>query len=318
MSLRRAARHRGRPAAPASRAAAAPVVVRADDLGRVHLPEARDQRRLLAQVARALRAGDDEGAAAVGEEAAVEEPQRLVHEARRLVVLERHRLLHLRVGIAQRVPPPGDGDVPVVGAGDAVLVHLPAREVAHEGDRADVAVRDGPRRAEELRDDALRAVLRPEGAQHDLAEAGLDRHDRGLHHADGGRAAHVHRRAEGRRDAEERRHARRPAVLLAHLRGHQAEHAVDGVARRRRSRRSRASPLRGRSPWRSTPGTLPKRERPMPAIAYRSRSLAGSRTGDAIAAAPGWRSRRPCARRSGSRSRCRNRRRARRPRRAPP
>src|SRR5262249_46678256 len=181
--------------------------------------------------ARPRGGGDEEGPAAVGEQAAIEEAQGLVHEARRLVVLERHRLPHLRIGIAERVTAPGDRDVAVVGAGDAVLVHLPPGQVTHERDRADVAVGNGPRRAEELGNDSLRKGLCPEGAEDDLAEPGLDRQDRRLQHAEGRGAAQFHGGPEGRGDAEEGGHARRPAVLLAHLRRHQAEHAVDVVAR---------------------------------------------------------------------------------------
>jgi hypothetical protein len=98
----------------------------------VHLPEAGDERRRLPEVARPLRGGHDHGAAAVGHEAAVEEPERVVDHLRALVVLERDRLTLLGERVRPRVLPPRDRDVAVLRARDPVLVHLAARDVAHE------------------------------------------------------------------------------------------------------------------------------------------------------------------------------------------
>src|SRR5207244_1425494 len=99
----------------------AAVVVGPYDLGGMYLPEAADQGRRLLQIACALGAGHDEGSAAVREEAAVEETEGRVDQARILMVAERHRLPHLRVGIGRRVLSPLHGDVAVVRAPDPVL-----------------------------------------------------------------------------------------------------------------------------------------------------------------------------------------------------
>ena len=57
------------------------------------------------------------------------------------VGVERHRLLHLRVRVEQRVLAPGHGDLAVVLVLVAVLVLLAALDVGHQRDGADVAVR---------------------------------------------------------------------------------------------------------------------------------------------------------------------------------
>ena len=108
------------------------------------LAEAEQVDRRLAQVARALGRGDDHGDGAVGDQAAVEQVQRLDDPARRVVVVEGHRLaVHLRVRVQLRPRALADRDRPELVVRRAVEVHVPpARERVARVRRPVVAVRE--------------------------------------------------------------------------------------------------------------------------------------------------------------------------------
>src|SRR5262249_56446117 len=89
-------------------------------------------RRWVREVAGPLDRGDDERLGAVTLLAAVEEVQRLDDPPRRLVLLERDRLLvEPRSGVRRRVFAIGDRDPPEVLTGRAVLVHAAGGEHRH-------------------------------------------------------------------------------------------------------------------------------------------------------------------------------------------
>ena len=80
------------------------VAVGVDDLRGVDLAEAGESCRAVAQVARALGRRDDDRAAPVGHQAAIEQVERLDDEARSLVVGDRDRLALLGGRVATWVP----------------------------------------------------------------------------------------------------------------------------------------------------------------------------------------------------------------------
>ena len=152
----------------------------------------------------ALRRGHDDRDAAVGDEAAVEQVQRIDDHARGLMVRERDRVFHHRML--------GQGSV-------AATVHRdPAELLAcraierHVPPRADRAIRgvaehapDAPRVAAarggiELR--ALGARRVTEDAGHGVRHPGRDGHGRELHERAGCRATHGQRSREARVDAD--------------------------------------------------------------------------------------------------------------------
>ena len=112
------------------------------------LAEAEQVHRRLAQVARALGRGDDDGDGAVRDQAAVEQVQRLDDPARRVVVVERHRpAVHLRVRVQLRPRALADRDRAELIVRRAVEVHVaPARERVARVRRPVVAVREAQAR----------------------------------------------------------------------------------------------------------------------------------------------------------------------------
>jgi hypothetical protein len=109
----------------------------------------------LFQIARPLAARDDNSAGRIAAQAAVEQAERR-YDRRRLVVL-RHgqRLLHLRVGIAQRVLAERHRYGAEMIAAGAVEMHVPRGPEGVRRDCAEIAVF----RAEFVRQQAVRAGL---------------------------------------------------------------------------------------------------------------------------------------------------------------
>jgi hypothetical protein len=194
------------------------------------LAEAAQVDRRLAQVARTLRRGDDDRDAAVGHQAAIEEMQRLDHPARRVVVVERHRLAQLRARVHLRPRPLADRDRPQLVVGRPVQVHVPAQRHRVPGVRRPVvAVGEAqavePRRVEappavaRLRDRAALAQRRVGvQARDDGRLAGGDRVRGVLEHRPGRRAErahHVQQREVGEPERElQRRHHLRGLVAV--------------------------------------------------------------------------------------------------------
>ena len=80
---------------------------------------------LLLAVLRALGADDDDGAAGVGDQAAVEEVEGVGDPARREHVVDGDRIAHHRLRVEDRPLASGDGDLGELLVGGSVLVHVP-------------------------------------------------------------------------------------------------------------------------------------------------------------------------------------------------
>ncbi len=179
------------------------------DHGRFHaLAGAEDVDRLLRKILGAIGAGQDQRAAAVGDEAALQDPERVGDHARVQHVRNGDRLLHGGARILRRPFPLHHGHHGDLLVGDAVGLHVAQhRNRKHAGRTVDTerglelaveAVRW--RRARQLADHRLAAF--GVGDQHGLAQAGFDR-GRGvadMQHE--GAAADRGAVDPGRRDAE--------------------------------------------------------------------------------------------------------------------
>ena len=189
------------------------VVLDQPAFGIVVGPEAFDQDRPLAQRPGALGRGHDHGARAVAVQAAIEQPERLDNHPRVKIVVERHRLLHGGVGIAQRVLAEGDRDGREIVAGRAVFVHVAPRAEGMLRRRAKVAELGTVLARPLIGGDQLillkptpcmraRPAVAAVTADHRCRETRLDRHDRHDDRKNLACAAVVDGRAEGRVDAE--------------------------------------------------------------------------------------------------------------------
>src|SRR5581483_5145852 len=86
-----------------------------------------------------LGGGDDHRAGPVGDEAAVEQPERVRDQARVEVLLHRQRRALLSAGVARGVLAEADGDVAEVLLGRAVERHVTAGAEGVGGGLAEVA-----------------------------------------------------------------------------------------------------------------------------------------------------------------------------------
>ena len=164
--------------------------------------------RLVREVLGAIGRGHDQRAAAVGDEAALQQPERIGDHPRVQYVLDGDRVLHHRARILRRPFALHHGHRGDLLVGDAVGLHEPqhrdrelARRPVDAVGRFELALQAvGGNRARQFADHRLAAL--GVGDQHGLAEAGLDRR--------GGVADVQHERAAadggavdpGRRDAE--------------------------------------------------------------------------------------------------------------------
>ena len=196
------------------------------------LPHAEDHHRRLGEVPGTLQARHQHGAAAVGLQRAVQQVQRVDDHARLLVVLDGDGLLHSGVGVQGRVPPGGDGDLRQVLAAGAELVHvaLGRQGVAGRGREVPpgplpvlVATADGVAGGG-VSGGALARVH----AQHRAAHAGVDGHDRVLHHGDGRGAPQGEVGGVDRGDAGHVRqpHSVAPVGVVQRLVGEEPVHRV--------------------------------------------------------------------------------------------
>ena len=155
--------------------------------------------RLVRKILGAVGAGEDQGAAAIGDEAALQDAERVSDHFRVEHVLDGDRLLHRGARILRRPLALRHGDHGDLLMGDAVRLHVAQhRDREHAGRPVDAerrfelaveAVRG--RRARQFADHRLAALGM--GDQHGLAEAGLDRR--------GGMADMQHERAAADRSA---------------------------------------------------------------------------------------------------------------------
>jgi hypothetical protein len=184
------------------------------------------------QVARALGGGDDEGAAGIGDQAAVQHAQRIGDGLRVQHLSQRDRLLHVRVGMQQRMGAGVDRDVRHLLARGAVHVHVAlgdhgvvARDRAAVG-LLEVGMADSQQRRQGgVAREAGGAVLA--GAYQDgLGLAGGDGFGRVLEHHRRTGAAGDHRGIEARLEAQVfAQHRAEHEVRLGE--GIGGEHAVD-------------------------------------------------------------------------------------------
>src|SRR3990172_892973 len=93
----------------------------------VEFSQPQDRHRRFSQVSRLIASGDDDRAGAVGDEAAVEEPQGINDQARRHIVLQGDGLTHLGVLVQRGVLSHRNGHRSELFGASAVFVHVPPR-----------------------------------------------------------------------------------------------------------------------------------------------------------------------------------------------
>ena len=108
-------------------------------LGVVVGGKALDQHGLLLERAGALDRGDDHRTRAIAVEAAIKHAKRIDDQPSLVIILDGHRLLHLRFWIAQRVLAERRGDRGEIVARRAVFEHVPARAEGVLRHRAEMA-----------------------------------------------------------------------------------------------------------------------------------------------------------------------------------
>src|SRR5258705_12992755 len=91
------------------------------------LAHAENRHWFFRKIAGALSAGDDDSAAAVGFQGAIEQSQRLADKAGGLMIGDGHWLAHGGVAVHAGVFPRCDGDVSEIFAGGAEIMHMALR-----------------------------------------------------------------------------------------------------------------------------------------------------------------------------------------------
>ena len=231
------------------------------------MAEAEDRHRLLhAHLLRALRAHDDDGAGAVGDQRAVVAAERRHHRRQRHVFVERQRLAQLRVGVLRAVPARGDGD-------RAELLARACRARPCGGARSSrrrTASRTSHRARRRRADGCSLPPIPVFGLSAKqttaiVALAGLDRHRRVRDHHDVGGAALVPDAADASAAGRSpRRSSGRTSIRIS-------TSGTSPTTRRPRPSRRRRRPAPCGSPRRSSrscerPGRAPNFVAPMPAM----------------------------------------------------
>ena len=219
--------------------------------------DAADERRCMAAVARVGGAGDDDGVAVVGLDAAIEQVQRLADDAARQHVGDREALLVERLGIVRGVLAVDRLDGGDLLRPGAVIVHVTHERRAEHLSRALPAIRAAVQHVARHRrrcsrpgaaDAHLREAVHGAEDRHRLAHAGLDEAHRHPDQRLGRRAAaeHVHVEVEPHAEiaGDERREHRIPRLVRQHPVdvGRLEPRVFDRVAHRPGGERARRPP----------------------------------------------------------------------------
>ncbi len=190
------------------------------------LADAHDVDRSLLQVFGALCRSHHDGGPAIGDQAAVQQMQRLRHVARRLVIGDGQRFAFVCVGILGRPASSRDGHVAELLAGGAELDHVTLGDHRVARGSAEHTVGDvaAPRSAVRARRTGERVVA--VRAHRGLDQPCLDGHHRVLDQADVGGARLVDGGGDLGLNSESLGHLVRPQALEAGRRV-LAEHRVD-------------------------------------------------------------------------------------------